>query len=807
MAKLVRWGIFYNGIVLFMVAEYLRTCDAQKKNDCPTYGDYRTVKNNPKCWYNFNAVLNFPSVVRNNGYDCEEYKVQTEDGFILGLFKIPGNERYGSEKKNFPVYIQHGIYGSSAVFVSSGKNSLAFLLADAGYDVWLGNYRGNEYSEEHVNYTTKDREFWDHTLDEFVQYDSPAILNYILERTPGGGQIIYIGYSLGTTIGLMYSSKYPEEAKHKIKLMILTGPAYTLSHMKSPYKWLAPLGKPVLVAVQWIGLMRVVSQAVFIKEFLRIPCTEHPSMIRTCVLAWNIFYGLGSRLRPEIVPVHRNLFPAGTSYKVLVHITDLIAGNFRHYNHGYKKNIRRYGTRKPPIYDIKKIQIPIQIVYSTSDWATTEKDALNLYHKLPKEAIHGVKRISDKNFNHLDFLLAKEAKTIVYDDLLNIINDVLPKEEGYDVKALLPQHTIVRQYGYDFEEYKVETKDGFILSLFKIPSRNRYDSVKKYFPVYLQHGLLSTASNFVAIGKDSLAFNLADEGHDVWLGNFRGNEYSESHVNYTTADEEFWDHTLDDIVQYDFPAIFNQILERTPVGGQIIYIGHSLGTTVGLMFSSKYPKEAKHLFKLMILLCPAYTLTNMISPYRLGAPFGPMILDTTQRMKMMRLLSQAETTRTFMTTLCLEHPRLMIMCLRSWNLFYGLGTRMRPELVPVFFHQLPGGTSMKIGNHAADIVLGNFRHYDHGPKENLWRYGTERPPIYNIKKIEIPIYIVYSTGDWATSEKDALNLYSKLPKVARHGIRRISERNFNHIDFLFAKEAKNIVYDDLLDVMRKILPD
>lgn len=57
-------------------------------------------------------------------------------------------------------------------------------------------------------------------------------------------------------------------------------------------------------------------------------------------------------------------------------------------------------------------------------------------------------------------------------------------------------------HGYDFEEYKVQTKDGHILSLFKIPGRSEYP-IKKY-PVYLQHGLLSTASNFVAIGKNSL---------------------------------------------------------------------------------------------------------------------------------------------------------------------------------------------------------------------------------------------------------------------------------------------------------------
>lgn len=93
----------------------------------------------------------------------ETYEVTTEDGFILGVQRIPHGKKSGKTNGSKPVvFLQHGLLADSTNWVTeSEEESLGYILADQGFDVWLGNIRGNTYSRRHVRYTPADRAFWD----------------------------------------------------------------------------------------------------------------------------------------------------------------------------------------------------------------------------------------------------------------------------------------------------------------------------------------------------------------------------------------------------------------------------------------------------------------------------------------------------------------------------------------------------------------------------------------------------------------------------------------------------------------------
>ncbi|KAG8260639.1 hypothetical protein J6590_092468 [Homalodisca vitripennis] len=222
------------------------------------------------CFLQDSASYESPEIARHHGYLCETHRVTTEDKFILQIHRLPGGKSTVLNTSLTPVLLQHGLLDSSAAWVISGPDkalaravrvlsSLAFqwtrqsprsvqvyydilsagyLLADQGYDVWMGNARGNIYSKAHETLHPDDPNFWNWTWDEMGRYDLPAVIDYILQVT-GHQQILYIGHSMGTTMFFVLCSSRPEY-NAKVRYMAALAPVAYMGHTTSPLRYLAP---------------------------------------------------------------------------------------------------------------------------------------------------------------------------------------------------------------------------------------------------------------------------------------------------------------------------------------------------------------------------------------------------------------------------------------------------------------------------------------------------------------------------------------------------------------------------------------
>jgi len=127
----------------------------------------------------------------------------------------------------------HGISQSSFIWIiNSADLAPAFILAREGYDVWLGNNRGNGFSRDHTTLSNKTAEYWEEVdFEQMGTLDVPAFVNKILEQnTKHESLAAYFGHSEGTTQFFIGSSMLPDFYKEKINIFIAFAPVVSVSN-------------------------------------------------------------------------------------------------------------------------------------------------------------------------------------------------------------------------------------------------------------------------------------------------------------------------------------------------------------------------------------------------------------------------------------------------------------------------------------------------------------------------------------------------------------------------------------------------
>ncbi|XP_018405978.1 PREDICTED: lipase 1-like [Cyphomyrmex costatus] len=274
------------------------------------------------------TTLDFIGLVERYNYAAEEHYVTTEDGYNLVIHRISGSPLHLGQQQKPVVFLKAGIFCSSDIWVLFGPGKdLAFLLVDEGYDVWLGNSRGNTYCRSHIKLSPQNKNFWQFSYHEIGTKDLPVVIDYVLNVT-NQKTLHYIGYSMGGTELFVLLSIRPEY-NAKIKLGICLAPIAIWKETSPPLKYfhnMLPNFKEFFDSNEIYEIGSLSSMSITMGRML---CADNKVTQAVCIAIMFLIAGSDpAQLNTTIIPIVLSNYPAGSSVQSLDHyIQNMIANN------------------------------------------------------------------------------------------------------------------------------------------------------------------------------------------------------------------------------------------------------------------------------------------------------------------------------------------------------------------------------------------------------------------------------------------------------------------------------------------------
>ena len=352
----------------------------------------------------------YKEYIKTYGYDLEEHPVTTSDGYILPIWHISPKTPNGKV-----VFLQHGLCDTAWTFFQSAENSISFLLLKEGYDIWLGNVRGNLFT----SHKTKDKnklngEFYEYSIDDFVQTDLPTMVNYVKAKT-GVKKMSYIGHSQGTTMFFMLNMHNPSFAQENFDKFVALGSVPNIAYTNFT---------PIEILDKLSGILKAVS----IFNTFNLSNTQRQMVSDFCKTFPGIcgkFFDMATSPTPTGRIDYKEIYnfmyyyPGGVGKPNLLHWSQIHKEKKLVY---YNPNYEKEKTAKP--YDtenLKKWKIKALIARTDDDTFSSYKDVTEFYNIVENKSL--IQLLDLKSYSHMDVLAAKSALEDIYYPILNFLKN------------------------------------------------------------------------------------------------------------------------------------------------------------------------------------------------------------------------------------------------------------------------------------------------------------------------------------------------------------------------------------------------
>eukprot|EP01062_Namystynia_karyoxenos_P010031 TRINITY_DN13554_c0_g1_i1.p2 TRINITY_DN13554_c0_g1~~TRINITY_DN13554_c0_g1_i1.p2 ORF type:complete len:260 (+),score=75.55 TRINITY_DN13554_c0_g1_i1:678-1457(+) len=223
------------------------------------------------------------------------------------------------------------------------------MLHDAGYDVWIGNNRGNVFSLQNSKLDISEKPFWQAIdFDTMASIDLPTCLDYVLKAT-GQTKVYYAGHSQGTlqlfaALSRHYLMPDGSTVASKLAVAAMLAPVAYIHHTRSLlFKILAGIDGDQLVKI--LGFKQFLGPNTdWLLHQLTLACDVVPKACPTSI--WPIMGGGNfSNVKAQTYRTATEFTPADSSVWDLVHWAQHVRSEiFDMHNWGKKDNAMRDTT-------------------------------------------------------------------------------------------------------------------------------------------------------------------------------------------------------------------------------------------------------------------------------------------------------------------------------------------------------------------------------------------------------------------------------------------------------------------------------
>lgn len=334
-----------------------------------------------------------------------------QDEIVFGREFKQAYKKYEFKKKDAKKYI---------------TNSLAFTMSNFGYDVWLVNLRGNNYSNKHTKMGGPEMpaEYWNFGIQDIIENDLPAIIEEVLKQTRVTEPIGLISYSYSAVHVLGLLTKFPRYVESIQPVVMLAPTLLTAQDDNLSLKYFVKFTTKALIANN--GPFPALGRTN--NDIIRKLICKMPVASRLCRLLETVLHGKTEAVSGvkklliddrQIGLLKDDVDCGQTSTAILHQIVENL--------NDFKINVKYIPWTQVRVELMKKtfkkpyLRRSVMLVHSQDDQISTLKEVDKIKTTALKTMTLMDYLIKEPGFDHVDFLFSKKNEYLVNGEVARMV--------------------------------------------------------------------------------------------------------------------------------------------------------------------------------------------------------------------------------------------------------------------------------------------------------------------------------------------------------------------------------------------------